>query len=223
MRERRTHPGDAAAALAALGTAAAAVAIGVAGPTGALPVHFGWDGVADGFGTRVEVALLMGVFALLTATLGLGMGMAARRAPDAARTRALRAGQLMVVVVITCVAVLLGSVSVTGVVSMADKAPTAGLCLLLLLTGAVLGRVGPNPVAGVRTPWALKSRTAWDRSNRLAGRLFSLIGLAGLIAAPVAPQPLAFQAVIVGTLIAAAASVFESWRVWRTDPERQPF
>ena len=40
--------------------------------------------------------------------------------------------------------------------------------LLFAALGALLGRVGPNPWVGVRTPWAYKSRTAWDRSNRLA-------------------------------------------------------
>ena len=47
--------------------------------------------------------------------------------------------------------------------------------------------------------------------------------LLGLITAPLAPQPLGFSLLIVGVLIAAGWSVFESWRVWRADPDRQPF
>jgi uncharacterized membrane protein len=78
-------------------------------------------------------------------------------------------------------------------------------------------------VVGVRTPWTYKSRLAWDRSNRLAGRLLFLIGLAGLVSAPWAVQPLALIALIVAILVAAVWSVIESWRVWRTDPDRQPF
>ena len=99
----------------------------------------------------------------------------------------------------------------------------AGLSLIFLLTGAFLGRVGPNPVVGVRTPWSYKSRLAWDRSNRLAGRLFFLIGLAGLVTAPWAVQPFALIALIVAVTIAAVWSAVESWRVWRSDPDRQPF
>jgi uncharacterized membrane protein len=95
--------------------------------------------------------------------------------------------------------------------------------LILLVLGAFLGRVAPNPVVGVRTPWSYKSRLAWDRSNRLAGRLFFLLGLIGLIAAPVAPQPLGALSLTGAALIVAALSVFESWRVWRSDPDRQPF
>ncbi len=95
--------------------------------------------------------------------------------------------------------------------------------LLLLGVGAFLGRVGPNVAVGVRTPWNYKSKLAWERSNRLAGRLMFGLGLVGLIAAPIAPQPLGFSALITGVLIATAWSVFESWRVWRADPDRQPF
>ena len=68
-----------------------------------------------------------------------------------------------------------------------------------------------------------KSRLAWDRSNRLAGRLLFVTGLAGLIAAPLAPQPLGTFCLIGAVLVVALWSVFESWRVWRGDPDRQPF
>ncbi|MBX9574257.1 MAG: SdpI family protein [Caulobacteraceae bacterium] len=223
MSGRRIHPADVGTALSAIGMAVAAVWIALAGPTRSLPVHYGWDGTVDAFGTRETVAFMLGLIAFLTAALGMGMGIAARAAADASRARALRAGQLLILVAMTAVAVLATAASVMGVTTIADEAPTAGLGLLLLLIGAVVGRVGPNPIAGVRTPWALKSRRAWDRSNRLAGRLFSLIGLSTLVAAPFAPQPLTFQIVIAAILLAAAASIFESWRVWDKDPDRQPF
>jgi uncharacterized membrane protein len=89
--------------------------------------------------------------------------------------------------------------------------------------GAFLGRVGPNVAVGVRTPWTFKSRLAWEKSNRLAGRLFSLLGLIGIVAAPFAPQPAGMMTLIGGVSVAALWSVLESWRVWRADPDRQPF
>ena len=94
---------------------------------------------------------------------------------------------------------------------------------LFVVIGAFLGRVAPNPLVGVRTPWTFKSRLAWDRSNRLAGRLLFWLGLASVLSAPFAPQPAGMIAVVAGVLAAAAWSVFESWRVWRSDPQRQPF
>lgn len=98
-----------------------------------------------------------------------------------------------------------------------------GVSLLFLAVGAFLGRVGSNVVVGVRTPWAFKSKLAWEKSNRLAGRLLSLLGLTGIVVAPFAPQPAGVLVLIGAVLVAAAWSGFESWRVWRADPDRQPF
>lgn len=199
------------------------VTVFAAGPTELMPVHWGADGQADGWGTRELVGgafLALGFVNLLIAG---GMGLAAGRAEDPARRRGLRMSQTVVLIALTGVALFAGSSTLGGVTDMGGAAPMAGMSLLFLLIGAFLGRVGANPFVGVRTPWTYKSKLAWERSNRLAGRLFFLLGLAGLAAAPLAPQPLGYQAVVAGVLIAAVLAVFESWRVWRADPDRQPF
>lgn len=48
-------------------------------------------------------------------------------------------------------------------------------------------------------------------------------GLAGLIASPLAPQSIGMVALTVLILGATVLSAFESWRVWRADPEAQAF
>jgi uncharacterized membrane protein len=194
-----------------------------AGPTELLPIHWNAAGEADGWGTREHVGGLLIGLAVLTLLLGGGMGVAARRADDPARARALRYAQLVVVLSLPLIALLGAAASLSGATSIAGAVPVALISLVLLVTGAFLGRVGPNPFVGVRTPWAYKSRLAWDRSNRLAGRLFFVIGLAGLLTAPFAPRPLGLYALLTAIGIAAVWSVVESWRVWRTDPDRQPF
>ena len=172
-------------------------------------------------GTGLGVVLIgLGLFNLLIAG---GIGLFAARSGDPARRRALRFGQLVVLLTLTGVSLFVGASSLSGAVTIRTAIPMAGLSLIFILTGAFLGRVGPNPVVGVRTPWTYKSRLAWDRSNRLAGRLLFLIGLAGLVSAPWAIQPFALIVLIVAVIVAAVWSVIESWRVWRTDPDRQPF
>lgn len=195
----------------------------LAGPTELLPVHYNASGQADGWGTREQLGGLLIGLAVLTLLLGGGMGVAARRADDPARARALRYAQLVVVLSLPLVSLLIASASLSGLTDIAGALPVALISLVLLLIGAFLGRVGPNPFVGVRTPWAFKSRLAWDRSNRLAGRLFFVIGLAGLLTAPFAPRPLNLYVLLTAIVLAAVWSVVESWRVWRTDPDRQPF
>ena len=195
----------------------------LAGPTELLPIHYNAAGQADDWGSRELLGSLLIGMALLTFVLGGGLGLAARRAKDPSRGRALRYGQLVVVLSLPLTGLLIASASLTGTTDIGGAMPVALMSVVILLIGAFLGRVGPNPVVGVRTPWAFKSRLAWDRSNRLAGRLFFIIGLAGLLTAPFAPRPLGLYALLAAIVAAALLAAIESWRVWRTDPDRQPF
>lgn len=224
MTPRPFTPLDAATAVVAVGVAAFGVWMAAAGPAGPLPTHFGLDGQADRWGDRSQVAGLLLALALLAAVVAGSLGWHARRSDDPARRRGLRAGQLVSLLVFVGLAALVGA-SVLGrdAGALQPGWTMGGLGLILALTGAALGRVGPNPLVGVRTPWSYKSRLAWDRSNRLAGRLFFWLGLTALAAAPFAHQPAGTITLVVGVLAAAAWSVFESWRVWRADPDRQPF
>lgn len=204
-----------------------ALHIGLNGPTQAvLPIHWNAAFEVDGWASGPEFAVLLGGLATIGLLAGGGLGLgalyAAAEAPSRART--LRIGQGIIafttaVLGLTLSAQTLGDLPPEGTARLS----MAGLSLILLGAGAFLGRVAPNRLVGVRTPWSYKSRLAWDRSNRLAGRLLFILGLGGLFAAPWAPQPAATLSLIAAALIAAGLSTFESWRVWRADPNRQPF
>lgn len=214
---------DAGVGITGLTIAGVGAWVMTAGPGGLMPVHYGLTGEVDRWGTRLEVGGLIVGLGLLLAVLGVGLGVVAARSADPARQRTLRAAQLVCLVTIGAVAIFAGWASLTGVTSIAGGLPMAGLSLILVMIGAFLGRVGPNPFVGLRTPWTYKSRLAWDRSNRLAGRLLFLLGLFGVAASFLAPQPAGLVVLIAGVLAAVVWSVFESWRVWRADPDRQPF
>ncbi|MDO9588396.1 MAG: SdpI family protein [Brevundimonas sp.] len=194
-----------------------------AGPTELLPIHWNAAGQVDDWGSRELLGGALVGLALLNLLLGGGMALAAGRADDPARRRALRYAQLVVVLTVPLISLLIASASLSGATDIGGALPIALMSFVILLMGAFLGRVGSNPFVGVRTPWAFKSRLAWERSNRLAGRLFFVIGLAGLLTAPFAPQPIGLYVLLAAIGVAAVWSVVESWRVWRTDPDRQPF
>ncbi|MET4685088.1 SdpI family protein [Brevundimonas faecalis] len=217
---------DALTVLTVVGLIAVAVAVQVAGPTTPLPMHFDIHGRPDRWGDRSELAGVIAFMAFMAAITAGPMSWYAKRTPDAARRRGLEIGQLVSLLAVAGVsAFMIWMTFGRGAASpgMSLTMTAALMSLLFAVLGAFMGRIAPNPIVGVRTPWNYKSRLAWDRSNRLAGRLFFWLGLLGLITAPVAPQPLGFSLLIAGVLIAAAWSVLESWRVWRADPDRQPF
>jgi len=145
---------DAATAVAAVGVAALALWIAVNGPTGPVPVHFGLDGQPDRYGDRNEVAALLLFLAGLTAVVAGSMGWHAARSDDPSRRRGLRSGQLVALVSLTGGAIFSGwtTLAASGGEMLEPAVPMAGVGLLLAAIGAFLGRVGPNPVVGVRQP-----------------------------------------------------------------------
>lgn len=217
---------DRAAAIVSLLILTGAVWIAIYGPETPIPVHFDAAGQANRYGSRYELAATLGGLALLNLLVGWMTGRQAEATPDPVRRKGLRGGQWMSSILLGAVCAFIAWASLGPAAASGVSPPGAAMAFLgfiFLITGAVLGRVSPNPFIGVKTPWAYKSRLAWDRSNRLAGRLMFWLGAAGLIASPFAPQPAGMITLLAAVLIAAVWSGFESWRVWRTDPDRQPF
>lgn len=226
MKTHRFSLLDVATVIVTVVILAMAVWAATQAPDVAYPMHFNAQGEPDRWGDRNELALLLGFMSAMTAITAGMMGWYAEKAKDTARRRGLRAGQLVSLLSIGGVTALILWFTIgamTGATTPSTGWIMALTGLILAVIGGGLGRVGPNPIIGVRTPWSYKSRLAWDRSNRLAGRLFFWIGLGLIVAAPIAPQPAASVAVPVLIVGAALWSVFESWRVWRGDPDRQPF
>ncbi len=194
------------------------------GPLGPLPMHFNVHGAVDRWGDRtslaeVEAATAVG-FALI---YGVMIWMSRGLAPDAPARRGQRAARLLLV----CMGVMIGGLSAAmayGDFSAPEgggrRLMTAMLALLFLAVGALMGKAGPNPFVGMRSYWTFKSRLAWDKSNRLIGRLFFWIGAAALLATPFVDPGIVTPALITAVILATAAAFIEGLRVWRNDPER---
>ncbi|NBB17177.1 DUF1648 domain-containing protein [Caulobacter sp. SLTY] len=194
------------------------------GATDPVPMHFNAAGEVDRWGDRMEAAWLIAAIAGVNAVISGAMAYSLRASnPDPARRRGITIGMAIGLVTTAVVAILPAAMaSPTFDPATGATVTAAAVCLVLIATGAVLGKVPPNALVGVRTPWNLSSRMAWDRSNRLAGRLFFWSGLLALPLIPFLPTTISIGAISGGTLLIAAWSVFESWRVWRADPDRRP-
>jgi len=214
MTNARADRVDIASWILTAGQFGLAGAIAWLGPTHPLPMHYNIDGVVDRWGDRAEMAFVVLVLAVICAAI-----LAFRRFAARARSGPVLA-EFAGVLVLSMIAALAASLTWGLVDQPGPRFGTAVISVTMAFIGALLGKTSPNALIGVRTPWTFGSRLAWDKSNRLAGRLFFWGGLVGLIAAPFAPQPDGFRAVQFGVLAIAAIAVFESWRIWLIDPDR---
>ena len=218
---------DLAAIAAVAGCLAFGAYVALAGPTGPIPMHMGVDGTVDRWGDRREAGVLLGVIGVISGLAYLLVAWIVRRKPlTVAARRGLWFAQLILVLMIVMLAALFGAIIFGRFQPGDDATPIARLVGaflsgILLVTGALVGKTTPNPLIGVRVYWTLTSRLAWDKANRLLGRLWVAIGLISLPANLLAPQPIGVI-VTIGALIAAAVvAIIESWRVWLADPDRR--
>ncbi|MFZ4606681.1 MAG: SdpI family protein [Caulobacter sp.] len=209
---------------AAIGQAALGLYVWKFGSSAQIPMHFNISGEVDRWGDRTEAALVIGGMATASLITGLLLEANARRPEaDDARRRGLGIARSIAIS-----APCLVSAMMAGLALSPNPTALGGLhfvltavCALMVVIGAIMGKIAPNAFVGVRTPWSLNSKLAWEKSNRLAGRLFFWSGLVGVFLAPTAPEPIGLQ-LFVGVMLAIAAlTVLESWRVWRVDPERR--
>jgi uncharacterized membrane protein len=67
--------------------------------------------------------------------------------------------------------------AVTHSGELSQTAVVAGLGILFVVIGNLLGKVTRNFFVGIRTPWTLANEEVWYRTHRLAGKLFVAAGL----------------------------------------------
>ena len=90
--------------------------------------------------------------------------------------------------------------------------------LLFIVLGNFMGKVRSNFIFGVRTPWTLSSELSWNKTHRLAGKLFIAYGLITIVAGFFLSIEL-WLGVTMGLVFLKLIVVMGySYVVWRDDP-----
>lgn len=186
-----------------------------------IAVHWNAAGEVDRTAGRFEALLVLPVSALVTYLLLL---VAPRLDPGRANLARLGAAWTGIrMASLGVLAIAYAAVLLTAMGHAVDVqlwiATTTGLFLAVL--GNALGKLGPNWTAGVRTPWTLSSKTAWQRAQRLAGLVLIAGGLV-LAAAGVLRWAPGYVLAVAVVLLGLCAAAIQSFFVWRADPHKVP-
>lgn len=99
--------------------------------------------------------------------------------------------------------------------------------VLFMFLGNYLGKLRRNFWAGIRTPWTLASDIVWERTHRLGGWLFVLVGLIGLITSFFSPLRLIglFVPLIIVIIVLVVYSyvAYQRYTVEGREPLSPPF
>jgi len=91
---------------------------------------------------------------------------------------------------------------------------------MFMVIGNFLGKIKSNFTMGIRTPWTLTSNLSWNKTHRLVGKLFVVLGALMIVGGFLAQPIVMVWLVIGGSIGTIAVALPYSYIVWRSDPER---
>jgi len=186
-----------------------------------MPVHWDIHGNVDRYGGRFEGLLLLplvsvGIYLLLT--------FLPRIDPRSENYRkfatAYKVIRFSVLALMGAVYAMMLLVSFGYHVDFATVVPLM-MGVLFVVIGNVMSKLRPNWFAGVRTPWTLSSRLSWDKTHRLAGWLFIVMGLL-FVPLAIVRETWLLIAILVFDGACIVWMIAYSYFVWRDDPDRDP-
>lgn len=187
-----------------------------------IPTHWNANGKANGYSSKNT-----GLFMLPEMVAGLSILLTLFPAITPRREHLLRS---MRAYKILWGAILLFFLSLHIVIVLAalgkpvpmPKVILSGMGILFMVIGNWMGKVRSNFIMGVRTPWTLSSELSWNKTHRLAGKLFVIAGLIIILTGLLTPNHPAADAIVTVCILAVAiVPVIYSWFVWKNDPKRQ--
>jgi uncharacterized membrane protein len=190
-----------------------------------IPIHWNGHGEVDGYGGKLIGLLLLPLVSLAiylftfttTYTLSLALPGIFNHPTFSRAYGAFRFACIFLLSMVYAAMVMAAwgrPVNVT-------TASMIGMGVLVMTVGNYLGKIRPNWVLGVITPWTLASRESWNKTHRLAGWLSIVIGC--LIAATGIIWTTWMTALLIVACLASVIAVISySYIVYRDDPHPVP-
>lgn len=191
------------------------------------PLHWGPDGTPDRFGSRGDVLINLAIFPLgmvfMTALLWFMPRIEPLRENLQASMKAYNLVWIFVMVFFVGMTGLISAAYLTkggAAMAVSPRLIVITMAVLFIGIGNVLGKVRQNFMFGIRTPWTLSSELSWEKTHRIGGRLFVLVGIISFIAALIMPG-LALIIFTTGLLVMLVVVLVYSYVVWKNDPNKR--
>ena len=187
-----------------------------------VPMHWGFDGEIDRYGSKNELWLI-GALGPLFALLFQFLPRLDPKKRNYERFHTYY--EAFALVLVAFIAVMMGIALLEsfrpGTVSM-GRVVSALVGLLFVFIGNLMGKVKPNFFMGIRTPWTISDPDVWNRTHRLGGGLFFLTGLVTVVSALLLPEAVTFWVLLAGALAAALVPTVMSYLWYRKRSNSKP-
>lgn len=179
-----------------------------------VPSHWNIQGEVDGYSSR-----FWGAFGIPLMNVGIYLMMLFLPIIDPRRDNYLKfAGAYRVMrVVMVCFFTVLYAVvilAVKGYPVSVDRIVPLGVSVLFIIIGNYMGRFQHNYFVGIKVPWTLANETVWRKTHRLAGPLWVVAGLLGVVGAIIGGTA-AMWFLLVPLLLATVIPVVYSFIIYK--------
>lgn len=199
-------------------------------PEDNIPVHWNAQGVADRFSDRQEALFLLWLLPGISVFGALVFAVLPSIEPM--RDNLYKSRKAYNAVWITTILLFLGihgGISYMMATSTGDdiyskqfvRFVIAGTGIMFIILGNYLPKTRQNWFLGIRTPWTLSSEYTWEKTHRLAGRLFVLVGFVCMVSAFIA-NGIDLVFITTGSAVSTALiSVVYSFLIYRNAPDKR--
>ncbi|HLC63925.1 MAG TPA: SdpI family protein [Patescibacteria group bacterium] len=179
-----------------------------------VPVHWGVDGTPDRYGSKFEGAWLMPLIAI-------GMYLLFRFLPyiDPKKDKYQQFAKVyfifrLIILLMMLVIYLVASANSLGYNVRVEVWIPVAVGILFLIMGNYMGKLKPNWFMGIRTPWTLSNDEVWNKTHRLGGKLFILLGLL-MIITPLLPYTNIFATLVIPVIVVSLIPIVYSYVIYR--------
>lgn len=184
-----------------------------------IPVHWNAAGEADRFGGKFEGLIMMPLVAL-----GLTILLAIVPSISPKGENIQRSGTAYSVLWCATLLLLLALyiASLTEILGWFTNALQLTLStvfgIFFIVLGNYMGKIRHNYMFGVRTPWTIASEQSWNKTHRITGRIWVIVGILTLLTGLFVSVALSSYIMLIGILGSTLFALIYSYIVWKNDP-----
>ncbi len=180
-----------------------------------IATHFDINGKVDGHGNKSEIFILAAAPFLATIFLPIAALIDPRKDNFKKFTSTFKILQIVLVLVFIAIAQSALFYQL-GYITNINQILLPTISIMLIIFGNYAPKIKHNYSIGFRTPWTLASKTSWEKSNRMAGYAFTIIGIISLVLSFV-NIPLAFKVLFACLILSAILLTVYSYLIFKQE------
>ena len=178
-------------------------------------VHWNAQGIANGFGSRLQAAFTLPLITIVVAALLLFIPEIDPLKANIEKFRKDFNGFMLAFALFFFYLYILTTLLNLGFQFSLNQFLVPGFGIFIYCAGVLLGKAKRNFFIGIRTPWTLSSDTVWAKTHVLGGLLFKVSGVIAILG--ILSPNLALFFLLAPLLASALIAVVYSYFVYRSE------